>query len=211
MLSKNFFFKFLFILLLFSSCSKKDLDYVPTEKVDPYSVYKIAYEAFEKGDYFFASKKFFEAELNFSKLELSAKSAIMGSFSLYGINFFDEALISLERFLKKYPADKNVSYAHYLIAIIYYEQITDEKKDMEPLLKTLKKIEFFLNEYPDNEYAIDLNFKRNLIINQMAAKELYIAKYYISVQKWIPAKSNRLKIIVEKYDQTIFIEKHYTD
>ena len=100
---------------------------MPTEKVDPYSVYKIAYEAFEKGDYFFASKKFFEAELNFSKLELSAKSAIMGSFSLYGINFFDEALISLERFLKKYPADKNVSYAHYLIAIIYYEQITDEK------------------------------------------------------------------------------------
>ena len=77
---------------------------------------------------------------------------------------------------------------------------------MEPLLKTLKKIEFFLNEYPDNEYAIDLNFKRNLIINQMAAKELYIAKYYISVQKWIPA-INRLKIIVEKYDQTIFIEE----
>ncbi len=201
-----FFLKFFIILFFFTSCSKKEPEYVPTEKVDPYSVYKIGYEAFEKGDYFFASKKFFEAELNFKVLELSAKAAIMGSYSLYGINFFDEALISLERFLKKYPADKNVSYAHYLMAIIYYEQITDEKKDMEPLLKTLEKIEFFLNEYPDNEYAIDLKFKKDLIINQMAAKELYIAKYYISVQKWIPA-INRLKVIVEKYDQTIFIEE----
>ena len=77
---------------------------------------------------------------------------------------------------------------------------------MEPLLKTKNKIDFFLNKYPDNEYAIDLQFKKDLIINQMAAKELYIAKYYISVQKWIPA-INRLKSIIENYDQTIFIEE----
>ena len=108
--------------------------------------------------------------------------------------------------MRQYPADKNIIYAHYLIAIIYYEQITDEKKDMEPLLKTKNKIDFFLNKYPDNEYAIDLQFKKDLIINQMAAKELYIAKYYISVQKWIPA-INRLKSIIENYDQTIFIEE----
>ena len=97
-------------------------------------------------------------------------------------------------------------YAHYLIAIIYYEQISDEKKDLDPLIKTKDKIDFFLKEFPDNEYAIDLRFKKDLIINQIAAKELYIAKYYISVQKWIPA-INRLKLIVKEYDQTIFIEE----
>jgi len=193
-------------LVLLAACSKKEPAYVPTEKIDPYSVYKTAYDAFEKGDYFFASKKFFEAELSFKVLEYSSKSAIMGCYSLYGINFFDDALVNLERFLRQYPADKNIIYAHYLIAIIYYEQITDEKKDMEPLLKTKNKIDFFLNKYPDNEYAIDLQFKKDLIINQMAAKELYIAKYYISVQKWIPA-INRLKSIIENYDQTIFIEE----
>ena len=80
------------------------------------------------------------------------------------------------------------------------------KKDIEPLLKTKEKIDFYLKEFPDNEYAIDLQFKKDLIINQMAAKELYIAKYYISVQKWIPA-INRLKSIVENYDQTVFIEE----
>ena len=201
------FLVIIFVSILFlTACSKKEPVYVPSEKIDPYSVYKIAYEAFEDGDYFFASKKFFEAELNFTALELSAKAAIMGSYSLYGINFFDEALLNLERFLRKYPADKNVVYAHYLIAVIYYEQITDEKKDIEPLLKTKSKIDFFLEKYPENEYAIDLKFKRDLIINQMAAKELYIAKYYISVQKWIPA-INRLKNIVDNYNQTIFIEE----
>ncbi len=188
------------------ACSKKEPEYTPTVKVDPYLLYEEAYEAFENGEYFFASKKFFEAELNFKVLEYASKSAIMGSYSLYGINFYDEALESLESFLKKYPADQNIAYAHYLIAIIYYEQITDEKKDLAPLIKTRDKIDFFIEKYPDNEYSLDLKFKRDLIINQMAAKELYIAKYYISVQKWIPA-INRLKNIVEKYEKTIFIEE----
>ena len=174
--------------------------------MDPYQVYKEAYIAFEKGDYFFAEKKFSEAELNFDIVEYSAKSAIMAAYCLYGINFYDEALESINSFLKKYPADKNIVYAHYLIAIIYFEQIGDEKKDLEPLLKAKEKINFFIQKYPDNDYSLDLNFKKDLIINQLAAKELYVAKYYASTKKWIPA-INRLKIIVEEYDQTIFIEE----
>ena len=65
--------------------------------------------------------------MNFENIDLAAKSAIMASFSLYGINFYEEALENLERYLKLYPSDKNVIYAHYLIAIIYFEQISDEK------------------------------------------------------------------------------------
>ena len=197
---------FILISFLFISCSKEEVVYIPTEKIDPYVIYKEGYEALEKGDYFFAQKKFLEAEINFKNVELAAKSSLMASFSLYGINFYTEALENLDRYIKKYPADKNIDYAHYLIAVIYFEQITDEKKDLEPLLKAQDKINFFLKEFPDNEYSIDLNFKKDLIINQIAAKELFVAKYYISVQKWIPA-INRLKNIVENYDQTIFIEE----
>ena len=169
-------------------------------------MYKEGYEAFEKNDFFFANKKFSEAELNFKEAELRAKASIMASFSLYGINFYNEAEENLNRFIKTYPVDKNVIYAHYLLANIYYEQISDEKKDLKPLLKAQKKINFFLNEYPNTEYAIDLSFKKDLIQNQLAAKELYVARYYISVQKWIPA-INRLKIIIGNYDNTIFVEE----
>ena len=196
-----------FILSLFLiSCSKKEPVYNSNSKNDPFRVYQEGMEAFQIGDYFFAEQKFSEAELNFTRVEFAAKAAIMSSYSLYGINFYNEALESLDRYLKKYPADKNVVYAHYLIAIIYYEQIEDEKKDLLPLLQADKKIDFFLKEFPDSDYAIDLRFKKNLIQNQLAAKELFIAKYYISTQKWVAA-INRLKVIVEKFDNTIFIEE----
>ena len=196
----------LFLLIFLSTCSKDQIQYKPTEKVNPYNVYKEGLEAFEKNDFFFANKKFSEAELNFLDVELAAKSAIMSSFSLYGINFYDDAEENLKRYLKTYPADKNVIYAHYLLAIIQYEQISDEKKDLKPLLKANERIDFFLKRYPDSDYAIDLLFKKDLIQNQLAAKELFIAKFYISTQKWVPA-IQRVKLIVSDYDKTIYIEE----
>ncbi len=205
------FQKIIIILILIFiniSCAKKkdEVQIQLQKKVDPYQVYSEGFEAFSKGDYFYANKKFSEAELNFETVEYAAKAAIMSSYALYGINFYDEALENLERYLRKYPADKNVMYAHYLSALVYYEQISDEKKDLEPLLKATKKINFFLNKYPNSEYAIDLKFKMDLITNQLAAKELYVAKYYISTQKWVPA-INRLKVILKDYQETVFIEE----
>ena len=81
-----------------------------------------------------------------------------------------------------------------------------KKKDLKPLLEANKRIDYFVKKYPGTEYALDLKFKKDLIQNQLAAKELFVAKYYISIQKWAPAIS-RLKVIVEKYDKTIFIEE----
>ena len=193
-------------IFLFSFCSKKEALYESSKKVDAYVLYKEGLDAFQKNDYFFASAKFSEAELNFKQSELAAKASLMSSYALYGINFYDEALENLNRFLKTYPADKNIKYAHYLIAIIFYEQVGDEKKDINPLLKAQKKINFYIKNFPDTEYAIDLKFKLKLIQNQLAAKELYVARFYISTKKWIPA-INRLKNIVNIYDQTIFVEE----
>lgn len=200
-------FSLIFVIFFTLSCSKKEeIIYNPSTNKDPYKLYKEGLEAFDQNNFFFANKKFSEAELNFKVIELAAKSAIMSSFSLYGINFYNEAEENLKRFLKIYPSDKHVLYANYLLAIIYYEQIDDEKKDLQPLLKADKQIKFFLQTYPDSEYASDLKFKLDLINNQLAAKEMYIAKYYVKTQKWVPA-INRLKIIVKKYDNTIFIEE----
>ena len=67
-------------------------------------------------------------------------------------------------------------------------------------------MEDFLKKYPNTDYAIDLKFKLDLVINQMAAKEISVARYYMNNEKWIPA-INRLKIIVENYDKTIFVEE----
>lgn len=197
----------LIIILTLLSCSNnKEIIYNPDSNKDPYLLYKEGLQAFDENNFFYAHKKFSEAELNFKAVELAAKSSIMSSFSLYGINFYSEAEKNLRRYLVNYPADKYVLYANYLMAIIYYEQIDDEKKDIQPLIKANNQIDFFLKKYPDSEYSSDLKFKKDLIQNQLAAKEMYIAKYYINVQKWVPA-INRLKIITTKYDKTVFVEE----
>ena len=200
-------FYLLLLVMLNFGCSKEDPPInKPAKHEKSFEIYKEAVDSLESGDYFYASKKFAEAETILPKIEFAAKASLMSSYCLYIINFYDEAIENLERFIKVYPADKNIAYANYLLAISLYEQILDEKKDIVPLLKSKEKIELFLNEYPNSEYALDLKFKLDLINNQLAAKELYIAKYYIQSKKWIPA-INRLKVIVEKYSETIFIEE----
>ena len=195
------------LIFLFSfSCSKEKPVSIPYDENKAMEIYLEAVEAMNNGDYFFASKKFSEAENILPAVEQSAKAALMSSYCLYIINFHEEASENLERYISRYPADKNISYAYYLLAISSYERILDEKKDITPLLETKKKINEFLIKYPDTEYALDLKFKMDLINNQLAAKELYIAKYYIKTQKWIPA-INRLKNIVNDYSETIFIEE----
>jgi outer membrane protein assembly factor BamD len=195
------------IIFLIVSCSKKEVELnIPPGKEKSFEIYKEGVEAIEKGDWFYASKKFAEAELILPNIEFSAKASLMSSYCLYQINFYSEALSSLERFVNQYPADKNIAYAHYLMAMVLYEQILDEKKDINPLLKSKKKIIYFLDNFPETEYSLDLRFKMDLINNQLAAKELYIAKYYIETQKWIPA-INRLKTIVKNYSETVFIEE----
>ena len=203
---QKFIYSFLIIFLVIS-CSKKEPELnIPPNKEKSFEVYKEAVVAMNKGDYYYASKKFSESESILPKIEFSAKASLMSSYCLYLINFYEDATTNLERFINQYPADKNVSYAHYLIAITLYEQILDETKDIQPLLKTKKKIDFFLQNFPNTEYATDLKFKLDLVNNQLSAKEMYVAKYYIEVQKWIPA-INRLKVIVNDYSETIFIEE----
>ena len=202
------FLIFIFSLFLLFSCTKKNqvAEAPPSTKTEAIKVYQEALQSLKDGQYFIARKKFDQSESLLPQTGWAAKSALMSSYCLYSMNLYDEAIVNLKRFIKVYPADSNVGYAHYLVAIIYYEKILDEKKDIEPLILSKKTIEEFLTKFPDTDYAIDLKFKLDLIINQMAAKELYIAKYYISVQKWIPA-INRLKNIVDNYNQTIFIEE----
>ena len=195
------------IITLVVSCSKKEVELnVPAGKEKSFEIYKEAVEAMNKGDYFYASQKFSEAEVILPKIEFSSKALLMSSYCLYLINFYPEATANLERFISQYPADKNLAYAQYLIAITLYEQILDEKKDIDPLIKTKKKIQYFLQNFPETEYALDLKFKLDLVNNQLAAKEMYIVKYYITAQKWIPA-INRLKGIVNDYSETVFIEE----
>tara|TARA_Y100000590_G_scaffold307133_1_gene346697 strand:+ start:7361 stop:8191 length:831 start_codon:yes stop_codon:yes gene_type:complete len=206
-------FKSILILLLSTlllfSCSKSDKKKIVSEPSDEeiaLEIYQEAIDALKIGDSFFAAKKFKEVEALLPHTEWAAKSSLMSSYADYSRNAYSSSIFNLERHINNYPADKNIPYAHYLIAMCYYEQILDEKKDLDPLLKAKEKFEFILLQYPETDYALDANFKLDLISDQLAAKEMSIARFYMKTEKWIPAL-NRLKIVVDNYDRTIFVEE----
>jgi len=205
---KSFLILLLLVFLLFS-CSKKTTEEIihqPTEEEVVVEIYAEAVTALKKGDAYYAGKKFKEVESLMPQSEWAAKASLMAGYSDYSRNAYSDSVFGLERHISNYPADKNIPYAHYLIAMCYYEQILDEKKDLAPLLRAKKKFEFIILNYPDTDYANDAQFKIDLIIDQLAAKEMSIARFYMKTEKWIPAL-NRLKVVVEKYDKTVFIEE----
>ena len=201
----------LLILLLISACSSKDekkLIEIKEKEIDLQllEAYKEGLEALDGGDVLFAAKKFNEAEDVFPQSDWAPKSALMASYAYYSQDYYFDAEEELKRFIRKYPTYKDIDYAYYLLAITYYEQIVDEKKDLESIKNAKETFELIIKNFPDTDYALDSKFKLDLIRDTLAAKEMYIGRYYLGKKKWIAA-INRFKTVVEIYDTTIFIEE----
>ena len=130
----------------------------------------------------------------------------MAAYSYYTQDYYGDAIAELERFIKVYPLHKDLAYAYHLLSICYYEQIVDEKKDLQSIIKSKENFEIILKNYPNTEYAMDAEFKIDLINDILAAKEMYIARYYFDKKKWIPA-INRFRKITDDYDTTIYAEE----
>jgi len=200
----------LILLIILNACSKQEIKN-PTIKetkqdLEVITAYKEAYKAIDDGDPFFAAKKFLDAELLFPQSEWAPKSALMASYSYYLQNYYSEALQNLQRYLKTYPTDKDHAYAHYLIAICYYESIEDEKRDTGPLIKSRDKFNFLIENYPNSDFSLDAKFKLELINDILASKEVYLGRHYMKKGKWIAAM-NRFKVVVDFYNDTVFIEE----
>ena len=178
----KFFILFIIVFLL-NSCSKNDLpkkDLI-TEKsleLQVIEAYEEGVEALEGRDVLFAAKKFNEAEILFPQGKWAPKSALMAAYSYYTQDYYFDAIAELERFINVYPLNENLKYAYYLLAICFYEQIVDEKKDLQSIVNAKKYFEIILDKYPNSEYAIDAEFKLDLIDDILAAKEMYIGRYY---------------------------------
>ena len=198
------------IFLFLNSCSndKKKIDIIEEEDIELQMIdsYKEGIKALEDGDILFAAKKFNEAELVYPQSDWAPKSALMSAYSYYVHDYYGDAIFELDRFIKTYPKDLRLSYAHFLLGMCYYEQIIDEKKDLGPILKAKEKFNYILKNYPSTDFALDAQFKLDLINDILASKEMYIGKHYVKKQKWIPA-INRFKTIVNNYETTVYVEE----
>ena len=209
-MNSKIFLNLILIILFCFSCSKKEIKKsVINEKsleLQVFEAYEEGVESLEKGDVLFAAKKFNEAEILFPQSDWAPKSALMAAYSYYIQDYYGDAISELIRFKKVYPKHKNLDYVNYLLAICYYEQIVDEKKDLQSILKAKESFLFIQANYPNSEFALDAEFKIDLINDILAAKEIYIGRYYIEKKKWIPA-INRFRTVIDNYDTTIYVEE----
>ena len=202
---------FLIILVLFSSCSQDSKEIVTKVKgqnleKQMIEAYNAGLEALEKGDTYYAAKKFNEAELIFPQSDWAPRASLMAAYAYWQNGFYNDSINELKRFVKLYNKNQNLDYAYYLIAMNYYDSIINEKKDLRPLAEAQKYFTLIIDRYPNTDYALDAKYKLELIQDILAAKEMFIARHYIKKEKWIAA-INRLKFVITEHDTTIYVEE----
>ena len=201
----------LFFLIIFflTNCAKNEkTSIIVEESVEQQMIRALreGYDEFREGDSLYAAKKFNEAELLFPQSSWAPKAALLAAYVYYAQDYYFDAESELKRFIRTYPRSPDMSYAHFLLAMCYYEKIVDEKKDLGPLLLAQEKFNFIIKTYPNSDYALDAKYKLDLIQDYLASKEMYIASHYMKKKKWI-ASINRYKTVVEQYEKTIYVEE----
>ena len=207
----NHIFKFIIILFFLVSCSSKEEEKISVlsdkeMETQMIEAYEEGLRELKKGDVIYATRRFNEAELLYPQSEWASKSILMSAYAFYSQNYYDRSIFELERFISKYPKHKNIDYAYFLLAMNHYENIIDEKKDLEPLLLSKKKFEYIVKNFPETDFAQDSIYKLALIQDVLASKEMHIGKYYLKRKKWIAA-INRFKTVLSDYETTVYVEE----
>lgn len=208
MFYKLFINTLIIILISLSiSCSPNIKKTQEVKKIIPLEVlYADANKSFQNNDYTTAIKLYEKIEKDYSYTIWAPKALLMKSFIYYDTNNYVQSLTNLQKFKNRYPGNKDFVYAEYLIAICLFEQINFSSLSQENTELALKQFNKILNEYPNSIYAKDSLFKIDLINEQFASKEMYLARYYSKKEKWVPALL-RLNNILIKYQNTVFIEE----
>jgi len=200
----------LIFFLNFNSCTKKDekISIVEEKSLETQMIdaYNAGLEELEKNDVIYAARKFNEAELLYPQSVWAPRAALMAAYAYFSQLYYDDTIVELEKFLQKYKNHPRRDYAYYLLALSHYNLIIDETKDLEEILKAKQYFKIIIKNYPNTEFAIDSEFKLELIEEILASKEMYLARYYVDREKWVPA-INRFKTVIDDYETTIYVEE----
>ena len=206
----NKFFLFITFFAILISCSKEEVkkSVIKEKSLDlqVLEAYQEGVKSLETGDVLYAAKKFNEAETLFPQSEWAPKSALMAAYAYYTQDYYSDTIAELERFIRVYPLSKNLDYVYYLLGISYYEQIVDEKKNLQSIIKAKEYFKIVSKNYPNTNYSLDAEYKIDLVNDTLASKEMYIGRYYFDKKKWIPA-INRFRTVIDDYETTIYAQE----
>lgn len=191
-----------FAVIFISGCSS-------TPKEDPKSaeqLYNTAYKLLNKTSYQKSAETFEKVELEHPYSKWATKAKLMGAYAYYKDQKYDDAIISLDRFIKFHPGNKDIAYAYYMKALCYYEQISSVEKDQGNTEEALNALQQVIIRFPNTDYAKDAQLKIDLALDHLAGKEMEVGRYYLTQNNYLSAV-NRFSVVVIEYQTTSHIEE----
>lgn len=195
--------------LLLTGCGGSDEFAVPYEERPVEEIYNKGLDYMEAGEFRRASAEFDEVERQHPYSQWARRAMLMAAFTNYKTNEYDSAILAAQRFLSLFPGNKDAAYAHYLIGMSYYEQISDVRRDQKMTDRAYQSLLEVVRRYPDTEYALDARLKVDLTVDHLAGKEMAIGRYYLKERNYLAA-INRFRVVLEKYQSTTHIEEALT-
>ena len=191
----------LFVGMIVAGCSAQKKEYVerPVEEL-----YNQALNQVDKKLYSEAIESFDEVERQHPYSVWATKGQLMSAYVSYLANRYDDAVLSLDRFIQLHPTNRDVAYAMYLKGLSYYEQISDVSRDQKVTELSLNSFKELISRFPKSKYARDAQVKIDLAYDHLAGKEMEIGRYYHQQRQYLAA-INRFRKVVEAYQTTTHV------
>ena len=181
--------------------AKTDLPYVAR---DVGTLYSAAKKRLDQGRFKEAALLFDEVERQHPYSIWARRAQLMSAFSYYLAKDYTQSIQSAQRFISVHPGNRDAAYAYYLIALGYYEQITDVTRDQKISVQALAALGELTRRYPNSRYAADARLKIDLVNDHLAGKEMEVGRFYENRGQWLAA-SLRFRTVVDKYQTTTHI------
>ena len=165
------------------------------------TLYMAAKSRLDRGQTRQAAALFDEVERQHPYSPWARRAQLMSAFSYYAARDYTKAIQSAQRFLAIHPGNKDAPYAYYLIAISYYEQISDISRDQKVTEQARQALNEVVRRYPDTTYAKDASLKLDLVNDHLAGKEMTVGRFYQRSGKWLAA-TMRFRNVIDGYQTT---------
>lgn len=200
---KSLIFAVSLLSLGVAACSSTKTDDAPPERPAE-ELFDSAQDAFDKKNYQEATILYNEVERQHPYSQWATKSQLMSAYASYEDQRFDEAIMSLDRFIELHPGHEEIDYAYYLKALTYYKQISDVARDQQMTQRALEALDALVMRFPDSQYARDATLKRDLTLDHLAGKEMEIGRYYLN-RGQTNAAINRFRTVIRDYQTTTHV------
>jgi outer membrane protein assembly factor BamD len=191
----------LVIAAFLAGCAAKETPYVERPVHD---IYNTAVDRLQAGNYAGAATEFDEVERQHPYSIWATKAQIQAAYAHYQANKYDEAIISLDRFIQLHPGNRDIAYAYYLKALCYYEQISDVARDQNNTQQALSALREVIRRFPNSRYSRDATLKIDLTRDHLAGKEMAVGRYYLRRGEPLAA-INRFRRVIDDYQTTTHV------